>query len=115
MAEPIEMHFGLRTRVGPEKHVFDGFQIPLSEGQFWGQEKTIVCTGTFRCELCKNGRTDRFVVWIVDSGGPKEAQVQSYSPGGANVPTWKGTLTLPGDFDCTVSSAAAMLSYVKLL
>ena len=29
---------------------------------------------------------------FVDSGGPKEAQVQSYSPGGANVPTWKGTL-----------------------
>jgi len=23
-------------------------------------------------------------VWIVDSGGPKEAQVQSYSPGSAN-------------------------------
>jgi len=23
------------------------------------------------------------------SGGPKEAQVQSYSPGGANVPTWE--------------------------
>jgi len=23
---------------------------------------------------------------VVDSGGPKEAQVQSYSPGGANVP-----------------------------
>jgi len=27
-------------------------------------------------------------IWIVDSGGPKEAQVQSYSPGGANVPSW---------------------------
>jgi len=27
----------------------------------------------------------------VDSGGPKEAQVQSYSPGGANVPSWEGT------------------------
>ena len=34
----------------------------------------------------------RFAVWVVDSGGPKEAQVQSYSPGGANVPTWDGTL-----------------------
>jgi len=34
---------------------------------------------------------DRFAVWVVDSHGPKEAQVQSYSPGGANVPTWDGT------------------------
>jgi len=29
---------------------------------------------------------------VVDSRGPKEAQVQSHSPGGANVPTWEGTL-----------------------
>ena len=40
------------------------------------------------------------------SGGPNEAQVQSYSPGGANVPTWGGTLAPP---------TAAMRSYVKLL
>jgi len=26
-----------------------------------------------------------FAVWVVDSGGPKEAQVQSYLLGGANV------------------------------
>jgi len=25
----------------------------------------------------------------VDSGGPQNAQVQSYSPGGANVPSWQ--------------------------
>ena len=29
--------------------------------------------------------TDRFAVWVVDSGGPNEAQVQSYLPGGASV------------------------------
>jgi len=28
----------------------------------------------------------------VDSGGPKEAQVQLHSPGGANVPSFEGTL-----------------------
>ena len=28
----------------------------------------------------------------MDSSGPKDAQVQSYSPGGANVPLWKDTL-----------------------
>jgi len=27
--------------------------------------------------------------WVVVSSGPKEAQVQSYSPGGANVPWWE--------------------------
>jgi len=46
--------------------------------------------------------TDRFAVWIVDSGGPKEAQVQSYSSGGANVPSWEGTLAPPGEYDWTV-------------
>jgi len=33
----------------------------------------------------KNGLTDRLAVLVVDSGGSKEAQVQLYSPGGANV------------------------------
>jgi len=31
--------------------------------------------GTFCRELRNNGRTDRFAVYVVDSGGPKEAQV----------------------------------------
>jgi len=41
---------------------------------------------TFCRELCKNGLTDWLDVLVVDSGGPKEVQVQSYLPGGANVP-----------------------------
>ena len=36
-------------------------------------------------ELCKNGLTDRCALWVVGSGRPKEAEVQSYSPGCANV------------------------------
>jgi len=32
MAEPIEMLFGLRTRVGPGNHVLDGVQIPTRRG-----------------------------------------------------------------------------------
>ena len=31
--------------------------------------------------------------------GLKEAQVQSYSPDGANVPSWEGTLAPPGEYD----------------
>jgi len=48
-------------------------------------------------ELCKNGWTDRLTVRVVDSGGPKEAQCQLYSAGGAHVPTWEGTLAPPGN------------------
>jgi len=85
--------------MGPENHVLDGVQISHRKMQFWGQEEPIVSIGTFCRELCKNGRTDRFAVWTVDSGGPKEPLVQSYSPGGANVPTWEGTWASPGEYD----------------
>jgi len=40
MAEPIEMPFGLRTRVGPGKHVLDRDRDrdPHGKGQsFWGK------------------------------------------------------------------------------
>jgi len=33
MAEPIEMPFGLRIRVGPRDHVLDGVQIPCGRGK----------------------------------------------------------------------------------
>jgi len=33
-AAPIEMPFGLRTRVSPRNHVLDGVQIPHGKGQF---------------------------------------------------------------------------------
>jgi len=38
-------------------------------------------------------------VWVVDSDGPKEAEVQSYSPCGASV---EGTLVAPAKYDWTV-------------
>jgi len=37
-----------------------------------------------------------FGLTVEDLGGPKEAQVQSHWPGGANVPSWEGTLAQPG-------------------
>jgi len=48
---------------------------------------------------CSKMANDRFAVWIVDSGGPKEATLQSYSPGGANVPSWEGTVSQPGEYN----------------
>jgi len=55
--------------------------------------------GTFCHEVCKNSWNDWFHVWIVDSGGPEEAQVRLYLPGGPNVPTWEGTLAPLGEYD----------------
>jgi len=43
-----------------------------------------MCPTTLCYQLWKNGWTDRFAVWIVDSGGLKEAHIQSYLPDGAN-------------------------------
>jgi len=66
--------------------------------------------------LYRNSWIGRFAVWVVDSGGPKEAQVQSYSPCGANMPTWEGTLgAIYKRIPLNRPSAAAMRSYVKLL
>ena len=50
----------------------------------------------------QNGWTDRFAIWVVDSGWPKEAQVQSYLTGGANGPSWEGTLVPPGEYDWAI-------------
>ena len=60
--------------VGPRKHKFNRILqvVPL-------------CLTTLRSELYENGWTDRFAIWVVDLGGLKEARVQSYSLGGANV------------------------------
>ena len=171
MAQPIEMPFWLRAWMGPRNHVLDGVQIPIERGNFgFSRFRTAhgtVSSGTlvpppsgrlksiesFCHEPCKNGWTDRFTVWVVDlgrpkeaqfshirqvapmctnsiifarwrqrawrycavrkclnrsfavwvgdSGGPKEAQVQSYSPGGAKVPSWEGTLAPPCKYDWT--------------
>ena len=47
-----------------------------------------------------------YIVWsctLQNSGVPKEAQVQLYSPGGANdVPYHVGILAPPGEYDGTV-------------
>jgi len=76
-----------------------GVQIPMGKTNFGGKGSPIVKYRDFCRELCRNGSTDRFAVCIVDSGGLKKTQVQSYSPRGANVPIWVGTLAPPGECD----------------
>jgi len=92
-AKLIDFPFGLWTWVGPMKHKFNCIR-----------QVAQMCLTTLCHELCKNGWTVRFAVWVVDSGGLKEAQVPSYSPGGA---TWRIR------WNCL--SAAAMWPYAKLL
>ena len=38
---PIEMPFGLRTRVGPGNHVSDGVQIHMGRGNIWGKGRPL--------------------------------------------------------------------------
>ena len=40
-AEPIEMPFGLRTRVDPVNHVLDGGPDPHGKGQLWGKGRPL--------------------------------------------------------------------------
>jgi len=71
----------------------------MRKGNYYGKGHIRACPTTFCRELCENGSTYRFAVWVVDSGGPKEAQVQSYSSGGVNVPSREGALASPGEYD----------------
>jgi len=41
----------------------------------------------------------------VASGAPKEAQVQSYSPGGTIVPSFEGSLAQPGEYDTNTNTS----------
>ena len=57
------------------------------------------------------------IVWVVDSGGLKEPQVQKYLPGGANVPTWQGILAPPGEantIEPSVCGSDAVLCQITL-
>jgi len=56
----------------------------LCEGA--GKGHTRACPTTICRKMCKNCWINRFAVWVVDSGGPKETEIQPYSPGCANVP-----------------------------
>jgi len=92
------MPFGLWTPVGPRKHVLGWAQIPHAKGQLLGKKDVPGRARRHSATNCaKTGWTDRFAFWFVDWDGPKEAEVQSYLPGCANV-----QLTQPADYDWTV-------------
>ena len=75
-------------------------QIPHDKGQFWGKGSPIAQVQGLSAVSCAETAEPidlPFGLWT--RVGPKEAQVRSYSPGGANVPSHVGTLTQPGEYD----------------
>jgi len=74
-------------------------QIPIGRGNFEGNGRIIVnYRDTLRSSVKK--RLNRSICHL--SSGPKDAQVQSYSPSGANVPSWEYTLPPPGEYNWTI-------------
>jgi len=77
MTEPIEMLFGLRTRVGPGNYVLHGSRSPMGRGNFEGERGVpLQSIGTLCSHLSKNGTTNRDAVWVVGSDGPKKSRVR---------------------------------------
>jgi len=116
MAEPIQIPFGLRTRVGSGNHVLDGNQIPHGKWQFWGGKRDVIVkyrdtavtvqkrlNRSICCLGCGLGWDEGNTCSVVFGRWRQCAQVQSHSPGGAN------ELSVCG------GDAAFMLNYVDHL
>jgi len=84
-AEPIEMPFGWLARAGSANHVLDGGvqYRPMGRGNFLGKEAPVVKYRDFLQWAVQN-RLNRSICRL-GLGRPKEAHIQWYSPGGANV------------------------------
>ena len=100
---------------GHRKHVLDGSPDHVCEGAILGER---TCPTTLCHELCKNGWTDRDAVWVVDSVGLKEAQVQLYSPGGAPPPMcphWRAHLRIRLNRSSAAITITATINSVIML
>ena len=84
-AETIKLPFTFRTRVGPMNHVLHDIQMPTWEGAILRGKQA---------NHCKQYRHSA-VVCAKTAEPIEDAQVQLYSPGGANVPLRKDTLPSP--------------------
>ena len=106
--EPIEMPFGMRTWVSSRNHVLDGSSDPpMGRGNLEGKGSPIVKYRDFLpCDA-------QFGLWT--RVGRKKSKIQSYSPGGANLPTWEGTLAPPDEYDWSVRLRRRCGLFVKLL
>ena len=91
--KPIGVSFGVWTRVGSKSRVLDGALVPGARGSYGKPPDPFSSTLNMRrCrrEPCKNGWTDRYADWNMDSWGPKEPRVGSHWCNLANVSEWSG-------------------------
>jgi len=65
MDEPIEMPFGVRSRMGPRNRVLEGGPDVYGKGQFWGKRHPLyACSiSSFCCELCNFKRLGCGLGW----------------------------------------------------
>jgi len=89
MGEPIEMPFGLTTRMGPRNYVLDGGPDLRWERAILGRKGLPILKyrDALPCTLQKMAEIDRDAVWIVNSGVPKEQSVR-WGPD----PLWEGAI-----------------------
>jgi len=82
-----------------------GVQIPHGKGQFLGKGAPIVKYRDFlpwAVQKRLNRSICRFGCGLGWAEGSTTVQVQLYSPVGASVPSWEGTLVLPGKYNWTI-------------
>ena len=75
-AEPIEMQFGMLSRVEPGNHVLDeGLDALMARGNFEGEGHAPTCPTTLCSELCKTAESIELPFRLWTRVGPKEACV----------------------------------------
>jgi len=103
--------YGLSQLGGPNEACIRWGQIPHVKGQLLGER---TCPMTFCHELCQNGWTSQFAIWVVEC-------VPGWDKGSASSVAftrwrqWEGTLAPPGEYDLTFHLWRRCGPCVKLL
>jgi len=100
-AVPIEMLFGLRTRVGPRSHVLDRRPDPHGKGNFDGGRAAHCKVSGHSAVIC--AKTDRDAVWVVGMDGPKESCIRCRTDH-----PWEGAIWGDRGAHCKVWGLSAM-------
>jgi len=84
--------------------MYVGMRPVITDGVAWSVCRSVCRSVCHNHEPCKSRWTDRHVVWVVDSGEPREACVR-----------WGCTLAQPGKYDWTVHVRRQCGPFVRLL
>jgi len=88
------------------RHVLYGTQIPRPKGQLLGGKNVPGHARRHSAVSCVKIAKPIDLLFGLWTWVDRRKHVQSYSPGGANVPSWEGTLTPPGEYDFAGGDAA---------